>query len=276
MPSEPARVVHHVGGAEPAADDVRALGRRAAAERVGQRLAARAHVMQRDDRLRPGQPDERRADGLGHGLVKLVRNDTANVISLEDLVQIRHFVPAFLTACHPRLPGSDEPVRIKLDRSPAMPSLLTSQDQPIGHAAIACKRGLPGACGPLRPRAGARGRSAPPAGDRGGRPRRPGRPARRRPRRCARPRRGARRRLPRLRLPQLARACRSGGRRARRARARLARSARPTSRTTFASASRSSARSCAGSGGSRTTSQPRGTTSRAACISHRSHECGST
>ena len=38
----------------------------------------------------------------------------------------------------------------------------------------------------------------------------------------------------------------------------------------FASASRSSARSWAGSGGSRTTSQPRGTTSLAACLSHRS------
>src|SRR5215472_16543521 len=47
------------------------------------------------------------------------------------------------------------------------------------------------------------------------------------------------------------------------------------SRITFAIASRSSARSCSGVGGSRTTSQPRGATSRAACFSHRSYVFGS-
>jgi len=51
--------------------------------------------VQRDDRLRPGQPDERRADLLGHRLVKLVRDDAPNVIGLEDLVKVAHFVPAF-------------------------------------------------------------------------------------------------------------------------------------------------------------------------------------
>ena len=93
----PGGVVHHVGGAEPAPDDVRALGRRAAADRVGQRPAARAHVVQRDDRLRPGQPDKRRADGLGHALVKLVRDDTPDVISLEDLVKVAHVKSRLLT-----------------------------------------------------------------------------------------------------------------------------------------------------------------------------------
>jgi hypothetical protein len=91
----PGRVVHHVGGAEPAVDNVRALGRRAAADRVGERTAARAHVVQRDDGLGPCQPDKRSADRFGHRLVKLVRDDTPDVIGLEDLVKVAHFVPAF-------------------------------------------------------------------------------------------------------------------------------------------------------------------------------------
>ena len=35
------------------------------------------------------------SDGFRHGLVELMRDDAANVVSLEDLAQVRHFVPAF-------------------------------------------------------------------------------------------------------------------------------------------------------------------------------------
>jgi len=73
-----------------AADHIRALRRRAAADRVGQRTAARAHVVQRDDGLRVRQPHERRADRLGDRLVKLVRHDPPDVVCLEDLLQIAH------------------------------------------------------------------------------------------------------------------------------------------------------------------------------------------
>jgi hypothetical protein len=52
--------------------------------------------VQGDDGLRPGQPDERGANGFRYGLVELVRNNTANVVGLENLIQVRHFVPAFL------------------------------------------------------------------------------------------------------------------------------------------------------------------------------------
>ena len=190
-----------------------------------------------------GQPDERRADRFGDAFVKLVRNDAPDVVCLEDLVQIAHS-----SASSSLIP------------SPA--ASLASQDQPIGrrHRARGAQAtyGRHG-CGGLWVAAGlglGRGeRSGRRAGGRGGRPRRPGRPARRR-RRAGRA------------------ACRGWHRRGRGGPGRPP--ARPASRTTFASASRSSARSCAGSGGSRTTSQPRGTTSRAACFSHKSHECGST
>ena len=85
-----AAVVEHVGRAEAGGQDVRALAGRAAAERGGQRSRGRPHVVHGEDLLRPGQLGERRADRLGHALVKLVRDDAPDVIRLDDAREITH------------------------------------------------------------------------------------------------------------------------------------------------------------------------------------------
>ena len=181
--------VEHVGRAEARGQHVGALARRAPAERGGERGRGGAHVVDGQDRRGPGQLGERRADRLGHALVKLVRDDAPDVIGLDDAREITH--------CRTRLPFAASP-------GWALPR------EPIRLAG---------------------GPSAALGGGRGGRLRRPGR------------------RAPCRRL------CRRWG---------------WVSITALASASRSSARSWAGSMGSRTTSQPRGAVSRPACFSHRS------
>ena len=62
---EAAGVVHQVGRPEPAADDVGALARAAAGDRVGERLAGAACRGADDELSGVGRPRERGADRLG-------------------------------------------------------------------------------------------------------------------------------------------------------------------------------------------------------------------
>src|SRR5690606_25928337 len=76
-------------------DDVEALGHDAVGEGRGEADAAGAHVTADQHPLGAfgpfeDEPGERRADGPGGGLVELVGGGAADVVGLEDRVEIRH------------------------------------------------------------------------------------------------------------------------------------------------------------------------------------------
>src|SRR5579875_1780253 len=116
-----AGVVEHVGGAEPAVDDVGASRGHPPRERRGERRRRGAHVVDDHDRARPRQRGERRAHGLRDSLVQLLGDVAADVIGLEDLLVVGHS-PASSRRLPPAPRGPAPPPPV--GRLPGWPGLL--------------------------------------------------------------------------------------------------------------------------------------------------------